>query len=125
MLVIDKSQPNTRFIVTLTDVNPITSGSTINLFNLATNVDTTYDLPFDGSLYPNRYNQFDFSTSTFSALTEGYYTYAINDVSGGTTELGMLKVDDIVQSIEEDIKAVYFIPTGSTTQDDYIVYQPK
>lgn len=122
MLVINQSDITTKFIVTVSEINTITTGSTLELFNQFTNVSTTYNLPADTSAYPTRYNQFVYSSSTFSGLSIGTYTYTIKDTSGGTTETGLLKVVGDVLTPQEQVNDIYTYITPASTDDDFIVY---
>ncbi len=123
MLVINQSDITTKFIVTVSEINTITTGSTLELFNQFTNVSTTYNLPADTSAYPTRYNEFVYSSSTFSGLSIGTYTYTIKDTSGVTTETGLLKVVGDVLTPQEQVNDIYTYITPSTTDDDFIVYE--
>ncbi len=122
MLVINKSDSTTRFIITITEVNPVTTGSTIDLVNQFNNVNYSFELPSDSSLYPNRYNQFDFSTETFSGLTDATYTYTIKDSNSQTTETGLLKVVSDVKTSQEQVDDRYIYIPSIPTDDDFIVY---
>lgn len=124
MLIVDKSQTNTKFICTLYEMNPVTTGSTLEVYNTFDNTTFQFTLPADTSLYPDRYNEFIFSTTTFSGLSEGQYTYTIKDASGNTTEVGCMVVDNVIQSTQDDVDDWYVIHANinQSTDDDYIVY---
>lgn len=123
MLTINQSDISTRFIVTVSEINTVTSGSTLELFNQFTNVSTTYNLPADTSAYPTRYNEFVFSSSTFSGLSTGTYTYTIKDSTSATTETGLLKVVGDVLTQQELVDDIYTYIQPSSTDDDFIVYE--
>lgn len=123
MLVINKSNTSTRFITTLTEVNANTSGSTIELFNSFTNVNSVFALPLDSSAYPTRFNQFDILTNTFSAITEGTYIYTIKDSTSGITETGLLKVVSDVLTQQEEVDSNYTYIATTSSDDDFIVYK--
>lgn len=122
-LIVNKTATYTRFIVTQYESNAVTTGSTIELFNRATNVNYTYALPADSSAYPSRYQEYILPTTTFSALTEGVYSFNILDGSGNGTESGLLKVIPEIFTQQGKVNSRYiYIPT-SATDDDFIVYQ--
>lgn len=117
-LVLNKGEVNTKWVVTTYEMNPITTGSTIELINVATNVNSTYALPTDSSPYPSRYQEYNLTTSDYSGLTAGIYSYVIKDSTSATTETGLLKV------INNDDNPVdsYVVLSGSSTDNDYIEY---
>lgn len=124
MLVIDKSISATTFIVTVSEVNDITTGSTLNLFNRYTNVEYVFNLPNDSSSYPVRYNKFVMDTNTFSGLSEGVYNFTIEDSTSGVTESGLLKVVDEIYTPEQQVQNNYVFIPSTSADDDYIVYEP-
>ena len=123
MLVIKKSDTTTRLIITLSEINVVTSGSTLELFNSFTNVSSSFVLPSDSSAYPERFNQFDISTNFFSTLTEGTYTYTIKDSTSGITETGLLKVVSDVLTPQEQVDDTYLYIPSLPSSDDFIVYK--
>jgi hypothetical protein len=122
-LNIDLSNSATTFIVTCTEINPVTSGSTLELNNLSTNVSYSFILPDDSSSYTTRYNQFDLPTSTFSGLTEGTYSFQIKDSNEGITEEGLLKVINGIYTPDEEVDNNYVFIPSTDEDDDYIVYE--
>ena len=120
-ILIDKSQPSTRVIVTVSEVNPVTTGSTLVIINTYTNHQSEIALPVDGSPYPNRYNDFTISASTYSGLSEGSYSYKILDSTSATTETGLLRVVSSVQTIDERVEDTYIIPDNDGIE--YITYE--
>lgn len=123
MLVINKSSITTKLITTVSEINVVTSGSTIELFNQSTNVTTVFNLPADSSAYPSRCNEFLITTSTFSALTKSIYSYKIKDSNGFTTETGLLKVVDDIRTEQEEVDSNYVYIEPSEEADDFIVYK--
>lgn len=121
MLVINKSDSTTKLIVTVAEINPVTSGSTLELTNQESNVTTTYQLPDDSSMYPERYNLFELPTDSFSGCSIGIYTYKVMDESGSTTETGLLKV---VEQGTPELQDDYVFIQPQDADDDFIVYQP-
>lgn len=124
MLIINKSESITKLIVTVSEINVVTTGSTIELFNQYTNVNNSFNLPVDSSNYLERFNQFNLNTSIFSGLTVGTYTYTIKDSTSSCTETGLLKVVDDVLTVQEQIDENFIYIEPSSTDDDFIIYQP-
>jgi hypothetical protein len=122
MLVIDKSLSGNTLLVTVSEVNDITSGSTLHLFNRYTNVSVVYNLPNDTSEYPKRYNKFELPTLTFSGLSEGTYSYEIKDSLSGITESGVLKVINEKLTPKQKVDDNYIYIPSTSLDDDYIVY---
>jgi len=120
-LTINLSLSAQTFIVTCSEINPITTGSTIYLVNQYSNTTNTYNLPDDSSPYPDRYNQFILPTSTFSGLTDGTYTFIIFDSGGNVTERGLLKVIDLKETTEQEIDNQYIFIASDSTDDEFIV----
>jgi ubiquitin C-terminal hydrolase len=123
MLIINKSEPQTKLITTCSEINPVTTGSTLEVFNLASNVTNTYSLPNDTSEYPERYNLFEVATSTFSGLTQGHYKFKIKDSQSATTESGLLRVITEIQTPDEKIESEFVFIKSNETEDDYIIYE--
>lgn len=115
-LTLNKGEVQAKWVVTAYEMNPITTGSTIELFNVATNVSSTYALPADISPYPARYQEYQITTADYSGLTAGVYSYVLRDSGSGTTETGLLRV------IDNDLApmADYVYIQGADTDDDYI-----
>lgn len=122
MLVLNKNAPTIKLILTVYEINTVTTGSTLWLFDPYSNKTFSYQLPVDSSLYPERFNQFIVSGSTFSGLTIGSYNYSIKDGAGNVTETGMLKVTDNDYTVAETVAAEYVYITNGETDDDFIVY---
>jgi len=120
MLIINKGHINTSLIATLSESNPVTTGSTLLLEDQFTNVSTTFALPIDSSPYPSRYNQFDFVTTFFSGLSESTYTYTVKDANGNVTETGLLKV--VADVLDQDLSDEYVFISPTSPDDDFIVY---
>lgn len=118
--MLNKAETSTKWVVTTYEMNPNTTGSTIELFNVATNVTSSHALPADSSPYPARYQEYQITTADYSGLTAGVYSYVIRDATSGTTETGLLRVVDNSLSPSDN----YVFITGSTTDDDYIEYNP-
>ncbi len=123
MLLINKANINTQLITTVSEINAVTSGSTLELFNVFTHVTSVFNLPTDSSIYPTRYNSFVLPTTTFSALTNNIYNYTIKDSTSGITETGILKVIAEELTEEELVDSLYTYITPAETDDDYVVYE--
>ena len=117
-MIIDKTQTTHQLLVTVSEVNSITSGCTLSLFNQASNTTTLISLPQDSSTYPDRINKYELPTSAFTST--GVFTYTIKDISGNTTQTGVLKVVDETQ--EEENNNGYVIPSFDETDDDILIY---
>jgi len=122
-LILNKAKTTTRFITTLSEENVITTGSTIDFFNLSTNVTTIFTLPSDTSLYPSRYNEFLFATSALTTtLTEGTYRYTIKDSASATTETGLMKVIGDSYSLQQEVDNQFIYIPAISTDEEFVVY---
>ena len=121
-VTLNLSDTQMTFISTSFEVNPVTSGSTLVIFNKYTNVQYEYELPNDSSPYPDRYNEFIVETSVFSGLTPGQYTFKIKDSINNVTETGMLKV--IKESLTPENGNDFIYIQQTENDDDYLVYTP-
>ena len=121
MLLIDKTLPQQRLIVTI-PTQTITEGNYLILHvkNKADNKDYRLTLPTNTSNYKFRYDEFIIPTSSVQSWTEGQYIYEIREVNDdgfdAMLEGGLITIVGTVEeqniSIEEDEAA-----------DDYIIYE--
>jgi hypothetical protein len=119
MITIDLSKNITKILVTVSEINPITTGSTLTLVNTATNAETSYNLPNDSSQHPERYNLFELETTQFSGLTESRYAYTIKDSETNITEIGTAQVISGITTPQQDLVDNYvFIDSND---DNYII----
>jgi hypothetical protein len=123
-LLLNKADVTTKWVLTTYEVNTITTGSTIELVNQATNVSVTYQLPVDSSVYPDRYQEFNVNTNTFSGLSVGVYAFQVKDSGNNVVESGLLKVVDGVYTPSQEVANQYTYITPDPTADDFIEYQP-
>lgn len=123
-LVIDKSLSTQRLLFTANEIYSGFTGVVLNVFNLSTNVDESISLGEDVSPYPNRYNDFQVETNSFSALTKGTYSFRLSSNEAYNLETGLLKVVDEVQTPEQEIDSNYTYIEPTSTDDDYVIYQP-
>jgi hypothetical protein len=125
MLIVDRSISDTKFICTLYDVNPIVTGSTLEMHNTYDNTDYVIELPVDSSDYPDRYQEFIIPTSSFSGMPLGQYVYTVKDANGSVTETGSMVIDNKVQTSELYVQDAYVVHSNISTSDDddFIVYE--
>lgn len=123
-LVIDKSLSTQRLLFTANEIFTGFTGVVLNVFNQATNVDTSINLGNDVSDYPNRYNDFRPSTNLFTDLANGTYSFRLSCNERDNLETGILKVVDDVETPEEEVANTYTFIEPTSTDDDYVVYKP-
>lgn len=115
-LTLNKGDISTKWVVTIYEMNPNTSGCSIELYNVATNVSMSFSLPDDSSPYPDRYQLYIVDTSDYSELKNGIYTFNIKDSDGVIVESGLLRV---LENNESPVSDFVFIESEAT-DDDYI-----
>ncbi len=117
MLLIDKTQLQSRLIVTVSEnttvVDPV---YILILFSEYTNKTFTYPLPANTSAFTDRYDEFYITLN----VDPGVYTYTINELTDGIVEQGLCKVID---ATSEDYNEGIISITPPETQDDLIFYK--
>lgn len=117
MILLNKTLPFQRLIVTITDrIITVDSSLKLSVENKESNINYELPLPENTSLYKDRYDEFIIPTSSISTWTPDKYVYQIIEVnSSAVLEIGLLHVIDTAPvqfiSIEEDSEA-----------DDFIIY---
>lgn len=123
MIVIDKSLTANTIYVTCTEVTPlVSSGCTLTLFDLYTNVTTVLNLGPDTSPYPERYNQYRI-TSPYSGLSVTKYSFVVKNSGNTICEEGICEVVNSVLTPEQQVDNQYVFKQPTATDDDFIVFQ--
>jgi hypothetical protein len=122
MLIVDKSQDTTRFIVTVTEATTVGDPVyTMMIHSSFTNGTFYLPLPQNTSPYPVRYDEFMVETSEFDAFPNGMYAYTISEVSDGVVERGVL----VIKNSEETTEDQFTVITPDEDEDDFITYNPS
>ena len=121
MLLINKQLISTRFIVTSVTIGNLSPTASLVLYNNFDKKTATYLMTNNTSLFQERYNEFVFDTSIFSALSIGFYKYKIVD-GDDVKSFGMVKVVDDLKSITDVIDTMYLTVTPAETDDDIVTY---
>lgn len=120
MLIINKENPTTRLIVTLSE-HGVAGECDFVVHSDFNNVTTTYAMGENTSEHKQRYDEFIIPTIAFSALKPGKFKYLIR--SGEVVlESGVLMVIDKIQTDEEKVDEIYTSITPVDTDDDYVVF---
>lgn len=121
MIILDKSFTGNTFIfITATETGlPVTTGLTLNITNISTNVEYVLTLGSDTSSYPQRYNKYQ--VPSFSGIPDGKYVYIINNSNNKLIEEGLLECNSEILTQEEIVDEEYIYQVVPSTDDDYIV----
>lgn len=126
MIIVDRNTATASFYLTLVEKSKFTNPTyVIRLDSDFTNKTYTFDLGTNVSLFPERFDKFDLSVSTFNSLEDGLYNYSIseyiyNPTQSNIVEVGLFKVLPL-KLVGQD----YIYNTPGDTDDDYVVYKPQ
>lgn len=121
MLLIDKENTTTTFILNSSLFGVTTTGLNIELYSDFTKVESSFALPSNTSQWPQRYDKYVFLTSAFNMLKVGLYSFKIIDSAKVVYAVGMLKVIDVLQTEEQQVDGNYITMEQIGSDDDYIV----
>ena len=119
MLLVQKSLPEARFIVTISE--KMTSPATnihMKIHSDFTKVTYDVELGVNTSSWKSRYDEFKVPMTVFQDFLPGFYNYAI-EADGSPVEEGMLRVMDLAQ-VEQPL-----VEIPEETHDDFLVYNPE
>ncbi|MGF7075344.1 hypothetical protein [Mucilaginibacter sp. 3215] len=116
MLVIDKSKPVQRIILTLTETTGVADTAyVVKLKNDASRFEYNFTLPVNNSPAPERYDLYLIATSVFDDMASGYYTYSILTADSDLAiESGKLLI--------KDLEATEYVTPPNTDTNEYIIY---
>ncbi|WP_121811009.1 hypothetical protein [Mucilaginibacter kameinonensis] len=118
MLVIDKSNPVQRIILTLTEITGIADAEYIvKLKHDATRFEYTFSLPVNVSPAPERFDLFLVTTSVFDDMPTGYYIYLVftnSPTPGHSFKSGKLLI--------KDLEVTEYVTPPNTDTNEYIIY---
>jgi len=116
MLVIDKSKPVQRILLTLTETTGAADTAyVVKLKNDASRFEYSFTLPVNNSPAPERYDLYLIATSVFDDMPTGYYTYSVL----------ISLTDEVIESgklLIKDLEVTEYVTPPNTDTNEYIIY---
>ena len=123
MILLNKSLSAQTIFVTAYEITPdVTTGMTLSLFNLYTNVSSVLTLGNDISLYPERINEY-LILGSISGYSVGKYSFQVFNGSDIMVEEGICEIRDNVLTPTQEVDEQYTFIPPTATDEDYLVYQ--
>ncbi|RZK46003.1 MAG: hypothetical protein EOO97_00060 [Pedobacter sp.] len=119
MLLVQKTLPEARFIVTISEKMAVPA-TNIHMKIHSDFTKVTYDIELgqNTSSWKSRYDEFKVPMTVFQDFLPGFYNYTI-EADDLAVEEGMLRVMDLGQ-VEQPL-----VEIPEETQDDFLVYDPE
>lgn len=126
MIVIDKSLPTNKVILTLREKAVDATDSTVYVLKLhsyETNADHIVNAGVSVSAYPKRYDELNISQSELTNVTPGVFVYEVHETIEGEVQaqifqVGLVKIIDseAIEAEEDEVISIEENPD----EDDYI-----